>query len=801
MFGQSRGDFMAELFRYAAFISYSSKDARFAQRLHRALESYGIPSSLGQFDLIGGGKKNRIYPVFRDREELSAGQLGDQIEANLRASAALIVVCSPNGAASPWVQKEIEFFAALGRHAKVFAIIPDTAPLTDESGADATQSCFPPAFRGDALAGDKLEPLAADARKGKDGFRNAWLKLVAGMIGVTPGQIIDRDRKLRQQRRSSLAAAAFGGLCVVALIGAAVDRYNARSDLTAHAMVVVNQTGSLDAAPLALAGLPAVGDVLPFYHRDAVTALDGAGVNALALEVERLGDGPEMDYLQGALTDMFSNDSRFLFLRTSEGVGELYDLRTLGAAPHRLEDRIGQFRFSSTGRYLLTTHSDVDGGRLYDLRDRSVPPRELQFIRGLDETSPFSKDDRYLIEKGAPDGSLLHDLESAGSSPRVLEHVFSHAFSEDGRRLVITDGYNDAWLYDLRSRSSPHSLGRIGGWTDPTFAFSSDGRFLVVANEDGTRLHDLSVSAAAQPIGLGELVWHVFSPDSRFLLTRQRQGGGLLRNLQNETVLRLDRLYDFAFTPNGERLLVRDASGIGRMLSLDDPAASPRPLGELGGYGIVSDAFIVTRPSNGEGLLQALDGSPRQPHRLGPLADFGWSNDGRYLLTFNPDHLAVVRDLHETNPAPVTLGRFRYYSFSADGRFLLTQGGSTAVRDLQLLGARNQSRPTRHEACRLSGLAVRPLARSLRAPSHSLHSHLQGRPWHPCDWRGILAIFPNAERGDGWFEGWRQWLRLMRVRHFRGRDWACEEATSAAPRGMLTRRAAMCSRLSAPAGG
>ncbi len=198
---------MAELYRYAAFISYSSKDAKFAQRLHRALESYGIPSSLGKFDLIGGGKQNRIYPVFRDREELSAGHLGDQIEANLKASAALIVVCSPNGAASPWVQKEIEFFAAQGRRSKIFAIIPDTAPLVDEAGADCTQSCFPPAFRGDALSGDELEPLAADARKGKDGFRNAWLKIVAGLVGVSPGQLIDRDRKLRSQRAPREASA------------------------------------------------------------------------------------------------------------------------------------------------------------------------------------------------------------------------------------------------------------------------------------------------------------------------------------------------------------------------------------------------------------------------------------------------------------------------------------------------------------------------------------------------------------------------------------------------------------------
>ncbi|MEQ1820818.1 MAG: toll/interleukin-1 receptor domain-containing protein, partial [Terricaulis sp.] len=208
-----------DAFRYAAFISYSSKDSAFARRLHRALENYGIPSSLGALSPTGSRKRNRIYPVFRDREELSAGQLGGQIEANLRASGALIVVCSPNGAASPWVQKEIEFFAQLGRRDKIFAIISDSAPRADENGNDCTQACFPPAFRGDALEGDKLEPLAADARRGKDGFRNAWLKLVAGLVGVSPGQLIDRDRARGRQR--TLRNVVIGALVALGAIGLA----------------------------------------------------------------------------------------------------------------------------------------------------------------------------------------------------------------------------------------------------------------------------------------------------------------------------------------------------------------------------------------------------------------------------------------------------------------------------------------------------------------------------------------------------------------------------------------------------
>lgn len=222
---------MTEPYRYAAFISYSSKDAGFARRLHGALERYGIPASLGKFEIIGAGaKRNRIYPVFRDREELSAGQLGAQIEANLAASAALIVVCSPNSAVSPWVQKEIEFFAAQGRHAKIFAIIADTAPLTDDAGADATLSCFPPAFRGDALSGDTLEPLAADARKGKDGFRNAWLKIVAGMIGVSPGQLIDRDRRARMQRAVVNALGVVAAVFAFGLVLSTYDRWRPAVD-------------------------------------------------------------------------------------------------------------------------------------------------------------------------------------------------------------------------------------------------------------------------------------------------------------------------------------------------------------------------------------------------------------------------------------------------------------------------------------------------------------------------------------------------------------------------------------------
>jgi hypothetical protein len=199
---------------YAAFISYSSRDAAFARRLHRALESYRIPKALGPVRLSASDRSvNRAYPCFRDREELSSGHLGQAIERALDASAALIVVCSPDSARSEWVEKEIRYFEALGRGDRIFAIIADGEPGASERG-DMAAECFPLALRPDArrAAGEQPPPeiVAGDARADKDGFRPAWLKVLAGMAGLGLGQLMDRDAARRRADlvRSSLLVGA-----------------------------------------------------------------------------------------------------------------------------------------------------------------------------------------------------------------------------------------------------------------------------------------------------------------------------------------------------------------------------------------------------------------------------------------------------------------------------------------------------------------------------------------------------------------------------------------------------------------
>jgi tetratricopeptide (TPR) repeat protein len=177
-------------YRYWAFISYSSQDKAWADWLHRAIESYGIPARLMHHATpTGEGAPKRLRPVFRDRAELSASaDLGREIEDALRASRFLIVICSPNAARSPWVNKEIETFQRFGRSGRVLAVIVDGEP---HAGGD--RECFPAALL-------QAEPIAADARKTGDGKDNARLKVLAGMLGIGFDALKQREAHRRIRR-------------------------------------------------------------------------------------------------------------------------------------------------------------------------------------------------------------------------------------------------------------------------------------------------------------------------------------------------------------------------------------------------------------------------------------------------------------------------------------------------------------------------------------------------------------------------------------------------------------------------
>ena len=95
---------------YYAFISYSHKDEEWARWLQHEFEHYHLPTTLNGLTDV----PDKFRPIFRDIDELSGGELKPQISHALRASAYLIIICSPNSAKSPYVDGQIKEFVEIG---------------------------------------------------------------------------------------------------------------------------------------------------------------------------------------------------------------------------------------------------------------------------------------------------------------------------------------------------------------------------------------------------------------------------------------------------------------------------------------------------------------------------------------------------------------------------------------------------------------------------------------------------------------------------------------------------------------
>lgn len=211
--------------KYRAFLSYSHADRNWARWLHRRLENYRPPKTVTA--TVEGAIQRRLNPIFRDRDELpSTASLSNAVQAALRDSEWLIVICSPDAAASRWVNEEIRAFRALGRTAHILCFI-----VAGEPGALGDGNCFPEALTApESSGGIKLEPVAADARPEGDGRGNAMLKIAAGMLGVGFDALRQRDLKRRHRRLIAIAAGslAVAALTIVLAISAVLARNEAQ---------------------------------------------------------------------------------------------------------------------------------------------------------------------------------------------------------------------------------------------------------------------------------------------------------------------------------------------------------------------------------------------------------------------------------------------------------------------------------------------------------------------------------------------------------------------------------------------
>jgi len=295
---------MTSGFKYRAFISYSHRDTAWARWLHNALERYRIDRDLIGRQSSAGPVPKTLRPIFRDRDEFSAGHsLTEQSLSALNASQFLVVLCSPDAARSKYVNEEVRYFKAKGGSSRVIPIIVGGEP----GGSD----CFPPALRfklgPDGLLTDEPdEPLAADARPQGDGKEMAKHKVIAGLLGLGLDEIMRRAERARKRQLQYVAALA--GVFLVLAVTAAGSAVYAYQKLT-------ESNERLDEAIEIAYGIVTKADTVADRYgvpQDLTLDLLGQAENALKGLIARGADTAMLRHRQALMLMSFSDSFRLL---------------------------------------------------------------------------------------------------------------------------------------------------------------------------------------------------------------------------------------------------------------------------------------------------------------------------------------------------------------------------------------------------------------------------------------------------------------------------------------------------------
>lgn len=558
--------------KYWAFISYSHQDEAWATWLHRALETYRVPRRLAGRTTDAGVIPQRLFPIFRDRDELpSSHELGAVINRALADSRNLIVVCSPRSATSKWVNEEIKAFRALGRSHRIFCLIVDGEPHAAANPGHAFSECFAPALRGDA----DFEPIAADARPRKDGKDGAKLKLIAGLLGLGLDELKQREKQRRFWQRVQQVAAA---IVIAGVLGGSwqwflSQRAAREKEILVERLVENGRLELLDgrearAAVYLNEALKLGQDTVPVRFMlgqamRAVDAQDGVRVRHGGGHVRRAA---------------FSPDGKRFILIVDLGekvVGKVYDATT-GAEQAVLEGvpaypRIVQF-LPDGERVLVSGFNQSDAvsrveaapatgvwtlgraepvlaltggpGRIGTPLDRErerlvvVDPAgglEIWAVASGQKLQAIATERLFAAATYSADGSLLAAADSAGNVDLWSADGFSRVgalpgfegqavvgiqFTPDGRRVLAFSQFGDVRVWDVQQRKQVLAFAADPAWIGG-LVFSADGRRFLTIGGEGYKVWSAARGVLLLSRELSE-AWYAtaaLSPDGNFLYT------------------------------------------------------------------------------------------------------------------------------------------------------------------------------------------------------------------------------------------------------------------------------------------
>jgi hypothetical protein len=210
---------MQESYKYFAFISFQSADAKEALWVQKAIENYRLPTAVSKTRSL----PKRMRPCFCYLNDINLSEeLMMELKQRMEQSEYLIVICSPRSAKSSFVNGGINYFVQLGRRDRIIPLIVDGLPYS----GDPETECFPEALRrhfpksadpmqDHQILGVNVNEEGAGSRRWKR--QRAVLLVIARMLGLEFENLWNREVKRRKKQRAAIAAIVAGVLCLLGL--------------------------------------------------------------------------------------------------------------------------------------------------------------------------------------------------------------------------------------------------------------------------------------------------------------------------------------------------------------------------------------------------------------------------------------------------------------------------------------------------------------------------------------------------------------------------------------------------------
>jgi WD40 repeat protein len=711
---------------YDAFISYShAKDKPIATALQSLVQKLGK-----------AWYRRRALRLFRDDTSLSATpHLWSSIEQALGQSRFLILLASPEAAASRWVGQEIAYW--LDHNSADTVLIALTAGELDwdEANGDFRWSEATPLPR--ALKNRfAAEPRWIDLGRYRDSstpkgaeFMELASNFAARIQGIPKEDLLSQE--VRQQRKAlTLAWSAAALLLVLAstAVGFAVFGFDRAREAgegaqqcrdaacrsTTHQSRFLadmarqrNESGDqATALALALEALPdrSRGVKRP-YFADAEKELFAAQSN-LRQNAELRGHESRVNSVA------FSRDGKRFVTASDDKLALIWN--AAGEKITSLEghkDTVRSASFSPDGKLVVTASEDRTA-RIWD----TSSGREILALIGHDaqvNSAVFSTDGKRVVTASGDGTARVWDLATR-KTIQTLHHsndaasleasVMSAAFSLDGSHIVTAGADEKAYIWDL---SSGRKIAGLADHQGPVLcaAFSADGKKIVTSSSDRkVRLFD--VAAATGPIypyliiiGHDDAVGAAeFFPDGKRIATASKDGTARVWDAGSGALLFVLRagsspVRSVAVSPDGTRIVTASIDNAVRIWDATEDLTTRILTGHEGNLNTAAfspdSSLIVTSSDDSTARVwDAMTGATRFVLRTdaGRVLSAEFSPDGTAVLTVSDDNTAIRWDAF-TGEKVFTLGDHETSVlsavFSPDGKQILTtsQDNNARLRD------------------------------------------------------------------------------------------------------------------------